>query len=117
MLHMTLNSWTHLIGLEIETLAFDCMCVLSHVLLFATLCSLPGSSVHGIFQARILEWVAISSSRGIFLTRGLNLCLLHWQGDSLPLHHLGSQAFDRPDTKTNSQWGDLEREFYLKVFL
>ena len=27
-------------------------------------CSLPRSSVHGIFQARILEWVAISSSRG-----------------------------------------------------
>ena len=26
-------------------------------------CSLPGSSVHGILQARILEWVAISSSR------------------------------------------------------
>ena len=26
--------------------------------------SLPGSSVHGIFQARILEWVTISSSRG-----------------------------------------------------
>ena len=27
-------------------------------------CSLPGSSVPGIFQARILEWVAISFSRG-----------------------------------------------------
>ena len=27
-------------------------------------CSLPGSSVHGIFQATILEWVAISFSRG-----------------------------------------------------
>ena len=27
-------------------------------------CSPPGSSVHGIFQARILEWVAISSSKG-----------------------------------------------------
>jgi len=27
-------------------------------------CSLPGSSVHGIFQARILEWVAFSYSRG-----------------------------------------------------
>jgi len=27
-------------------------------------CSLPGSSVHGTLQARILEWVAISSSRG-----------------------------------------------------
>ena len=26
--------------------------------------SLPGSSIHGIFQARILEWVVISSSRG-----------------------------------------------------
>ena len=27
-------------------------------------CSLPGSSVHGIFQARVLEWVSISFSRG-----------------------------------------------------
>ena len=27
-------------------------------------CSLPGSSVHGILQARILEWAAISFSRG-----------------------------------------------------
>ena len=27
-------------------------------------CSPPGSSVHGIVQARVLEWVAISSSRG-----------------------------------------------------
>ena len=26
-------------------------------------CNLPGSSVHGIFQARILEWVAIFYSR------------------------------------------------------
>ena len=26
-------------------------------------CSLPGSSVHGIFQARVLEWVAIPFSR------------------------------------------------------
>ena len=39
---------------------------LSCVQLFATPmdCSPPGSSVHGIFQARILEWVAISFSRG-----------------------------------------------------
>ena len=38
---------------------------LSHVHLFATpwTCSPPGSSVHGIFQARILEWVAISFSK------------------------------------------------------
>ena len=29
-------------------------------------CSLPGSSVYGIFQAGILEWVSISSCRGTF---------------------------------------------------
>ena len=43
--------------------------------------SLSGSLVHGIFQARMLEQVAISSTRGIFMTQGLNpslLCLLHW---------------------------------------
>ena len=27
-------------------------------------CSLPGSSAHGILQARVLDWVAISFSRG-----------------------------------------------------
>ena len=27
-------------------------------------CSLPGSSIHGIFQAKVLEWVAISFSKG-----------------------------------------------------
>ena len=49
--------------------------------------SLPGSSVHGILQARILEWVATPSSRGIFLTHRQNpclLCLLHWLVGSLP---------------------------------
>ena len=41
------------------------VCVLSHVRLFDTPdYTLPGSSVHGVFQARILEWVAIYSSRG-----------------------------------------------------
>ena len=32
-------------------------------------CSPPGFSAHGIFQARIMEWVAISSSRGSFRPR------------------------------------------------
>ena len=45
-----------------------CVCVLnrfSHVWLCNPLdCSPPGSSVHGILQARILEWVAVPSSRG-----------------------------------------------------
>ena len=45
--------------------------------------SLPRSSVHGIFQARILL------VQGIFPTQGLNLCLLHWQVGSLPPELLG----------------------------
>ena len=40
-------------------------------------CSPSGSSVHGILQAGILERVAISFSRGIFLTQGSNPGLLH----------------------------------------
>ena len=51
-------------------------------------CSPPGSSVHGILQARILEWVCHALLQGIFLTQGLNpalLHLLHWQVGSLPL--------------------------------
>ena len=49
-------------------------------------CSLPGSSVHGIIQARILEWVATASSRGSSQpTQGLNPCLLHCRVDFLLL--------------------------------
>ena len=50
-------------------------CVLSHfscIQLCATLwtvCSPPGFSVHGISQARILEWVSVSFSRGSFQPR------------------------------------------------
>ena len=67
-----------------------CAHLLSRVL---TLCSPmdyspPDSSVHEIFQARILGWVAIFFSSGIFLTQGLNLHLLHWQMDSLPMRYL-----------------------------
>ena len=48
-------------------------------------CSLPGSSVHGIFQARILEWVAISFSRGssrprdwTWVSRVVGRCFTVW---------------------------------------
>ena len=53
-------------------------------------CSPPGSSVHGILQGRILEWVAMpSSSRGS--SRPVNqISLLHWQAGSLLLSHLAS---------------------------
>ena len=46
-------------------------------------CSPPGSSVHEVFQARILEWVAIFSSQGL---NPHLLCLLHWQTDPLPVY-------------------------------
>ena len=59
-----------------------CVCVLSLFQSCLTLCkptdcSPPGPSVQGILQARILEWVAMPSSRGIFLTWELNLGVLH----------------------------------------
>ena len=43
-------------------------------------CSLPGSSVHGIFQARILEWVAIFCSRRSSWPRDWTLisCIGRW---------------------------------------
>ena len=43
---------------------FELSCSVCLTLCNPTDCNLPGSSVHGIFQARILEWVAISFSRG-----------------------------------------------------
>ena len=59
-------------------------------------CSPPCSSVHRISQAEIVEWVAISFSRGVFPTQGLNLCLLcllHWQLGSSPLALPGMPEF------------------------
>ena len=54
-----------------RTLSKVCACMLScfgcvQLQLYPTLwdCSPPGSSVHGILQARTLEWVAMSSSKG-----------------------------------------------------
>ena len=68
---------------------FPCCCYLV-TLSFLTLCnpgdcSPPGSSAYGILQARILEWIAISFSRGSSWTRGRTcgsrICrgvLYHW---------------------------------------
>ena len=50
-------------------------------------CSPPVFSVHGIFQATILEWVAISFSRGASQPRDQTHVLLYWQADSLLLSH------------------------------
>ena len=50
----------------------------------------PGSFVHGDSPGKSSGVCCIVLLQGIFLTQGLNLCLLHWQADSLPLSHQGS---------------------------
>ena len=63
--------------------------------------SLPGSSAHGIFPARILEWIAISSSRGSSWPRGwIRIsCLGRWI-----LYHwaIGAQCIS-----SQKRWGTV----------
>ena len=54
-------------------------------------CSPPGSSVHRITQARILEWVAVSSSRDL-PDSGIEPRSPVLQAGSLPLSHQGSSS-------------------------
>ena len=74
-------------------------------------CSPPGSSVHGVSQERMLEWVAISSSRVSSWPRDrthisfIESSLLHWQVDSLPLSHQGRPSKCLLEPKQNPQDG------------
>ena len=93
--YLSVNEFHQLHNFHIQV--YVCVCVLSCVWLFVTPkdCSPPGSSAHGISQARILEWVAISFSRGSFWPRDWTCHLLQlpqWQADSLPLSHSRSNA-------------------------
>ena len=54
-------------------------------------CSLPGSSVHGILQERILEWVAMSSSRGSSQTRD-QTCVSSTAGRLFTIEPLGKPS-------------------------
>ena len=63
--------------------------------LYLTLCnpmdySPPGSSVHGVLQARILEWGCHALPQGVFPIQGSNLDLLPCRWILYPLSHLGS---------------------------
>ena len=66
-----------------------CVCEVASVLVDCDLagCNPPGFSVHGVFQARTLEWVAMLSSRGFSRARDQPhlLNLLHRQAGLLPL--------------------------------
>ena len=76
--------------------------------------SLLGSSVPGILQLRILEWVVMPSLRGSSQPRDQThtSCLLHWQADSLPTAPPGKT----PSYKvlvTNQDLGHLRCSFSL----
>ena len=64
-------------------------------------CSPPGFSVHGILQARILEWVAMPSSRGVFPTWGLNLGLSYC---GRILYYLSDQGSPKMKYSTRNGW-------------
>ena len=82
----------------------------------------PGSSAHGILQARILEWVAVASSKICSQARDQTCvsCLLHWQADPLPLVLPGkpiefyitvkmSKSYVHPHPQTASQTNRQKR--------
>ena len=55
-------------------------------------CSLPGSSVHGIFQARVLEWGAIAFSILIFISVFCNKHEIHCHQRNYLKQHIHSQG-------------------------
>ena len=64
-------------------------------------CSLPGSSVHGIFQARVLEWGAIA-----FSTHGPQAYLAQWNYEPYPV---GPQKTDGSWWRILTKCGPLEK--------
>ena len=78
-------------------------------------CSPPGSSVHEILQARILEWIAIPFLQRIFQTQGSNLGLLHCRQILYRLSHREDkdQIFTEPEPErvivtSHKNWGTLK---------
>ena len=94
--------------------------MLIHVQLFETpwtVCSPPGSPVHGILQARRLEWVLFSSP-GNLLSPGIKPAFLALQADSLPLSHLGSPYQRIVSNNSDHTWQFLTPpvKFFLGMF-
>ena len=78
---------------------------LSHVRLFCDSinCSLPGSSVHGISKATVLEWVPFPSPRDLPCPE-IEPVSSAWQEDSLALSHLGSPLRQHTSYNFSSQF-------------
>ena len=69
-------------------------------------CSPPGSSVHGILQARILEWVAISFSRGSSWPRD-RTCIPYTAGGFFTTEPPRKPHPYFRDKETESQWYEI----------
>ena len=68
-------------------------------------CSLPGSSVHGIFQAIVLEWIAFPSP-GNFPTKESNPGLPHCRQTVNHLSHQGSPILRESLKQELCLWGN-----------
>ena len=75
-------------------------------------CSLPGSSVHWILQARILEWVAIPLLQWIFPIQGSNWGLLHCRRI---LYRLSNQRSSTTRGASEKQSSTKSRKQTLKI--
>ena len=69
MLGMQVNSWSYHKILKLKD-CYYCLVAKLCLTLWPMDYSPPGSSIHGILKARILEWLAISLSQGSFWPRG-----------------------------------------------
>ena len=74
----------------------------------ATYCSLPGTSVHGIFQARTLQWIAILFSRGSSWARNWN------QGSCIAVRFFTIWVTRNSSKIDESR--DLKRDFLLVLW-
>ena len=90
---MSLFDQSFLLKLQQKKICFIylCVCVLSHVQIFVTQWTIAREAP--LPMAKITRVGCHFLLQGIFLTQGLNLNLLHWQADSLPLVPLGKPIF------------------------
>ena len=106
---------------RLESLRF-CTCMHAKSLpLFLTLCdpmdcNPPGSSVHGIIQARILEWVSTSYSRGIFPTQGSMPHLFHLLHGRQILYHCATCEAHRGSVVCLNVWESWCLVFLFQLF-
>ena len=103
------DGWHILLAFRVDVL-YECVCVcVSHLVISNSLqshgCCLPGSSVRGILQARILEWVAIPLSRGSSQPR-----------DQTWVSHIAGRFFTIWTTREAPLWSNWE-DFTLVKYI